>query len=69
MNLSATSWSLKFKQLDRDKFILGCNFYNLEDNVGLDGVGIGTSKDMVQWTRETQYDLTTYKKWNDYVAI
>lgn len=48
MNLSATSWSLKFKQLDRDKFILGCNFYNLEDNVGLDGVGIGTSKDMVQ---------------------
>lgn len=37
---------LKFKQWDHDKFILGCNFYNLEDKVGLDGVGIGTSKDM-----------------------
>jgi len=46
VNLSATSLSFKFKQWDLDKFTLGCNIYYLEDKVDLDGVGIGTGKDM-----------------------
>jgi hypothetical protein len=37
--------SSQFKQWDPGKFIRSCNFYNLEDKVGLDGVGIDTSKD------------------------
>jgi len=46
VNLSATSWSCKFKEWDPSKFILGCNFYNLEDKVGLDRMNINVSKDI-----------------------
>jgi len=35
-----------FEQWDPGKFTHSCNFYNLEDKVGLVGVGIDTSKDM-----------------------
>lgn len=71
-------WSFNFKQWDPDKFIQGCNFYNLEDKVGLDGVGIVMSKDMGRNKVRLKIEsnelvrakrIATPNKWNDYVAI
>jgi len=41
----ASRWWLPLKEWDPWKFMEWCNSYNLEDKVGLDGVGIDTSKD------------------------